>query len=137
MASIQGQNCLPSAEANKSVVLSFYQLGLTDHRSRQAFEKYASADMVEHKPDVPLGTRAAVIEFLEQLTGELPKASWEVLRVASEADLVFLHARFTPEPGSQSYAIADVFRLENCKIVEHWDVVAPPRDGQPNPNSRF
>jgi len=93
--------------------------------------------MVEHKADVPDGTRASVVKYLEELIGELPEAQWEVLRVAAESDLVFLHAKFVPAPGANSYAIADVFRIQDCKIVEHWDVVAPPPRDQLNPNSRF
>jgi predicted SnoaL-like aldol condensation-catalyzing enzyme len=94
-------------------------------------------DFVEHKPDVSNGTREASAEFLEQLISELPQARWEVLRTITEGQMVFLHARFTPAAGAPSYAVADVFRLENCKIAEHWDVVAPPPKEQRNPNSRF
>jgi predicted SnoaL-like aldol condensation-catalyzing enzyme len=133
----QNAACDSSPAGNKATVLSFYQLGLTNHRPREAFERYASADMLEHKPDVPDGTRTAVVQFLEQLIAELPKAQWELLRVVSEGDLVFVHARFLPAPESPAYAIADLFRLKDCRIVEHWDVVGPPRPDQPNPNSRF
>lgn len=129
--------CVESASANREVVLSFYRTGLVERRPREAFEKYAAVEMVEHKPDVPSGTRAAVVEYLERLIAELPQSQWEILRVAAEGDLVFLHARFIPEPGAKPYAIADVFRLKGCRIVEHWDVVGPPRDDQPNPNTRF
>jgi predicted SnoaL-like aldol condensation-catalyzing enzyme len=93
--------------------------------------------MVEHKADVPDGTRASVAKYLEGLIAELPEAQWEILRVAAEGDLVFLHAKFVPAPGADPYAIADVFRLQDCKIVEHWDVVAPPPKDQSNPNPRF
>lgn len=78
-----------------------------------------------------------MVDFLEGLIDELPEARWEILRTVAEEDLVFLHARFTPAPGAPPYAIADLFRIEDCAIVEHWDVVGPPREGQPNPNSRF
>ena len=129
--------CNESVSANREIVLSFYKAGLIERRPREAFERFAATEMVEHKPDVPNGTRAAVVEYLEQLIAELPQAQWEVLRVAAEGDLVFLHAKFVPAPGADPYAIADVFRLKGCKIVEHWDVVGPPRDGQVNPNPRF
>ena len=129
--------CIGSAPVNREVVLSFYRLGLVGHKPRDAFEQFATPGMVEHKPDVPGGTRTSVVNYLEELISELPQAQWEILRVAAEGDLVFLHAKFVPEPGAEPYAIADVFRLQDCKIVEHWDVVAPPRKGESNPNSRF
>ena len=129
--------CQPSVEASRDLVLSFYKQALVDKQPRAAFENYVSPAFVEHKPDVPGGTRDSVANFLEGLIKELPDARWEVLRTVAEKDLVFLHARFTPSSGAPPYAIADLFRVENCTIVEHWDVVGPPQDGQPNSNSRF
>lgn len=129
--------CEPSAEANRDLVLSFYKQALLDKRVRPAFERSVAPDFVEHKPDVLVGTRAGVIDFLEGLVKELPEAQWEILRAVAEKDLVFLHAKFSPAPGAQPYAIADLFRIENCAIAEHWDVVGPPREGMPNRTSRF
>ena len=129
--------CEPTAEASRNLVLSFYKQALIDKRPGAAFEQYVSPDFVEHKPDVPNGGRRAVADFLEGLIKELPDAKWEILRTVAERDFVFLHARFTPAPGAPPYAIADLFRVERCTIVEHWDVVGPPRDEQPNSNSRF
>jgi predicted SnoaL-like aldol condensation-catalyzing enzyme len=124
-------------EANRQVVLAFYTEGLVGKQPRLAFERHMSADFVEHKPDVPAGTREATIAFLEELMKGMPDPRWEVIRTVAEHDMVFLHARFTPAAGAPPYAIADVFRLRDGKIVEHWDVVAgPPADAR-NPNSRF
>ena len=131
------ESCEPTAESSRTLVLSFYKQALVDKRPRAAFEQHVAADFVEHKPDVPTGGRSAVTDFLEGLVKELPDAKWEILRTVAEKDFVFLHARFTPAPGAPPYAIADLFRIKDCAIVEHWDVVGPPRDGQPNTNSRF
>ncbi len=129
--------CDGSVEANRGVVLAFYNEGLVGLQPRTAFQRYMSADFIEHKPDVPHGTREAAATFLEQLIANVPQARWEVVRTIAEGDMVFLHARFTPAPGAPAYAIADVFRLKNCKIAEHWDVVAPPPKDQRNPNPRL
>lgn len=129
--------CDGSADSNRRVVLSFYNEGLVGLQPRTAFERYMAPEFVEHKPDVPQGTREAAAKFLEQLITEVPQARWEVIRTIAEGDMVFLHGRFVPEAGAPAYAIADVFRLKTCKIVEHWDVVAPPPIEQRNPHSRF
>jgi predicted SnoaL-like aldol condensation-catalyzing enzyme len=99
--------------------------------------RYMAPDFIEHKPDVPEGTREATASFLAQIMSDVPQARWEIIRTIVERDMVFLHARFTPAPGAPAYALADVFRLEDCKIKEHWDVVAPPPRDQRNPHSRF
>ena len=129
--------CSPSAQAHRELVLSFYRTALVDRKPREAFERHMSADFIEHKPDVPEGTRAATIDFLEGLMKQLPQAQWQVLRSAAQDDIVFVHATFTPAPGAPANVLADVFRLSECRIVEHWDVVAAPRPDMPNPNSRF
>jgi len=130
-------SCKPSIEASRDLVLAFYNRALIDKQPKAAFEQYVATDFVEHKPDVPNGGRAAVADFLDGLIKNMPDAKWEILRTVADKDLVFLHARFTPAPGAPPYAIADLFRIKNCTIVEHWDVVGPPREGQPNTNSRF
>jgi predicted SnoaL-like aldol condensation-catalyzing enzyme len=129
--------CESTAESSRNLVVSFYNKALVEKQVRIAFEQYVSPAFIEHKPDVPTGDRAGTVKFLESLMQEIPDARWEVLRTVAERDLVFLHARFFPAPGAPAYAIADVFRIENCVIVEHWDVVGPPREGMPNTNSRF
>ena len=67
---------------------------------------------------------------------QLPQARWEILRSVADADMVAIHARFQPAPGAPEYAIADFFRIENCRIVEHWDVVAPPPAEKTQPPAR-
>lgn len=126
-----------SAEKNRKIVLDFYNQALIQRQTRVAFEHYMSEDFIDHKTSLPLGTRAAAIDYLENLIKELPNPKWEIVRTIAEGNLVFLHARFTPEPNAPAYAIGDVFRLENDKIVEHWDIIGEPVKEQQNPNSRF
>ena len=134
---VPSATCAPSAEANRRTVLDFYRMGLVELQPHAAFQRYMSADFVEHKPDVPDGTREAVAAYLAGLIKSVPEPRWEVLRTVAEGDLVFLHARFTPAKGAPAYAVAELFRLKNCQIVEHWDVVAGPPERQLNPRPRF
>lgn len=129
--------CVPSTETSRALVRSFYTKALVDKQVRPAFEQYVAPDFVEHKPDIPGGNRDAVVDFLEGIVKDVPEARWEILRTVADNDLVFVHVRFVPAAGAPAYALADLFRVDECKIVEHWDVVEPPREGQPNPNSRF
>lgn len=131
------QTCDGSEESNRRVVLAFYQEALVGLSPRSGFERYVASEFVEHKPDVEGGDREGVIRYLEALIASVPEPRWEVLRTLADGDHVFLHARFTPAPGASAYAVADVFRLRDCRIVEHWDVVAPPPDDAKNPHPRF
>jgi predicted SnoaL-like aldol condensation-catalyzing enzyme len=125
------------AERNREIVLAFFRQGLMELQPRKAFERYVSEDFIEHKPDVPLGTREATIAYLEDLISSLPSAHWEPIRTIADGEFVLMHVRFTPAPGAEPYAIADIFRIRNSLIVEHWDVVGLPPTQRRNPNPRF
>ena len=137
LAAASAATCQPGPAANRKLVEDFYAEALIGRRPKAAFEKYMAPDFVEHKPDVPGGTRAATAEFLDGLIREVPDPKWEVLRTVAEGDLVVLPVRFTPAPGAPAYAIADFFRVRDCKIVEHWDAVEGPPTEQVNPKPRF
>ena len=137
MMAAAAATCQPSAATNREIVQAFYHQALVEKQPKAAFEQFVSPDFVEHKPMVPAGTRAATAEFLEGLIKMVPDPKWEVLRTVAEGDLVVLHVRFTPAPGAPAYAIADFFRVQDCKIVEHWDAVEGPPKEQVNPKPRF
>ena len=129
--------CVPSAATNTRIVTDFYREALIDKQPGPAFARYMAPDFIEHKPDVPHGTREATAAFLGELIKAMPDPKWEVLRTIAEGDLVALHVRFTPAPGAPAYAIGDFFRLKDCKIVEQWDAVDGPPKEQANPKPRF
>ena len=129
--------CSGSAAENRRIVLDFYTKALIDRKVRTAFETYMDPGFIEHKPDIETGTREATIKFLEGLVTDIPQARWEIVRSVADENLVAVHVRFRPAPGAPEYAIADFFRVKDCKIVEHWDVVAPPSEKPGNPHPRF
>ena len=71
--------CDGSAEANRAIVLAFYNEGLVNRQPDSAFRRYMVPDFVEHKPDVPEGTRDATATFLSQIMTDVPDASWKII----------------------------------------------------------
>jgi predicted SnoaL-like aldol condensation-catalyzing enzyme len=55
----------------------------------------------------------------------------------SDGDFVILHVHSVRDPGTRGDAIIDLFKLENGKIVEHWDVVQPIPEKIVHNNSMF
>ncbi|MET8842906.1 nuclear transport factor 2 family protein [Streptomyces rubiginosohelvolus] len=82
-----------------------------------ALDRYWAEPYVQHSPQLPdgLGTLRAAVPGLEGF-------SWEPQRVAAQGDLVFTHS-LVRGWGPGPTVIVDIFRLENDRIVEHWDVV--------------
>lgn len=60
-----------------------------------------------------------------------------VKRVIVEGDLGVLRVKSEPTPGALGTAIVDIFRLENGKIVEHWDVMQPVPEKMAHGNGMF
>ena len=117
--------------------MEFYRLALEKFDPKAAFETYATPDFVEHSADIAEGTRQAAIDFLASLIQRFPAPKWQVVRSAAEDDLVFLHVHVTPAPGERGVAIVEIFRVQNSKIVGHWDVIQPVPEKPVNANSMF
>ena len=78
---------------------------------------------VQHNPnaaDGPEGFR----KFIGFLREKFPNSKSEIKRSFVDGDYVILHVHAVREPGTRGNAIIDIFKLENGKIVEHWDVGA-------------
>ena len=55
----------------------------------------------------------------------------------ADGDYVILHVHNVPTPGSRGNAIIDIFKLENGKVVEHWDVRQEIPEQSANSNTMF
>ena len=122
-------------EANKKVVLDFYEKGL-NQKDFDAAAKHFGPKYIQHNPTAPDGIEGfkAFIAFRKD---KFPNARSEIKRAFAEGDYVILHVHGVREPGERGVAIVDIFRLENGKIVEHWDVVQPIPEKPANSNGMF
>ena len=122
-------------EANKKAVLEFYEAGLKK-KDFEAAAKYFGAKYIQHNPGAPDGIEGFKT-FVDFLRNKFPNSHSEIKKVFAEGDHVILHVHAVREPGSRGRAIVDIFRLENGKIVEHWDVVQPIPEKAANTNGMF
>ena len=125
----------PKEEANKKVVREFYDKAL-NQKDFEAASKYLGAKYVQHNPraaDGPEGLKS----YLDFLKGKFPKSRSEIKRVFAEGDFVILHVHAVREPGTKGQAIMDIFRVDNGKIVEHWDVIQDVPETAANTNTMF
>jgi predicted SnoaL-like aldol condensation-catalyzing enzyme len=61
----------------------------------------------------------------------------DVKRTIAQGEMVVTHSHLTLKPGEPGVAIADFFRFEGGKVVEHWDVIQNIPDQAANSNSMF
>lgn len=122
-------------EANRQAVLAFYEKGL-NQKDADAALKYVGERYVQHNPnaaDGPDGFR----KFIAFLRDKAPHSHSEIKKSFVDGDFVILHVHSIREPGTRGNAITDIFKLEQGKIVEHWDTVQPIPEASANTNSMF
>jgi len=122
-------------EANKKTVLEFYEAGL-NKKDFEAAAKYFGPKYIQHNPGAPDGIEGFKT-FVNFLREKFPNSKSEIKKVFAEGDFVILHVHAVREPGTRGRAIVDIFRLENGKIVEHWDVAQDIPEKMPHNNGMF
>lgn len=120
---------------NRQIVEEFVEIFYHQKNIRKAFEEFVVEDYIQHNPNIPDG-RDAAIEFLEPKFSN-PSAIFDVKRILVDGDLAMVHLHGRMSVNVLGGAVADIFRLENGKIVEHWDVLQPIPENSINPHPMF
>ncbi|MGU7770392.1 nuclear transport factor 2 family protein [Burkholderia sp. MR1-5-21] len=89
--------------------------------NKKDYEKAArfwSDAYVQHSQHVPAGR-----DGLFGLVRSLPDMRFEYDMVAANGDFVWVHSRYTNSATPTALIAADILRIEDGKLVEHWDVL--------------
>ncbi len=124
------------SEQNKQIALAFYDKLINDFDPETAFNLYGGATYRQHTPVIEDG-REGVTKFIHSLRETYPKSHMEVKKAFSDGDMVILHCHWVRSPGELGNAVVDFFRVENGKVVEHWDVIQPIPETAANNNTMF
>lgn len=122
-------------EENKKVVLDFYEKGI-NKKDFAAASVHFGPRYTQHNPNAGDGPEGFK-NFLAFLREKFPESRSEIKRVFVDGDYVILHVHAVRAPGERGVAIIDIFKLENGKIVEHWDVAQPIPEKAANANGMF
>ena len=121
-----------SLEANKKVAQEFYDT-IINKKDFESARKYIGKNYKQHNPlvaDGPEGLKA----FIEFLKTNFPEARSEIKRTLADGDYVVLHVHSIRPPNMRGRAIIEIFRLEDGKIDEHWDVIQEIPESSANHN---
>ncbi|MCV6585172.1 MAG: nuclear transport factor 2 family protein [Marinibacterium sp.] len=107
----------------KDLVIALFTAAFVDH-DPDAARQLVTPDYIQHNPQVPTGADGllGLMQMVEQ-----SGMTVTTHRVISEGDLVVLHSTFDNADafGAPRLAAFDVFRVDDGKVVEHWDNLQP------------
>jgi predicted ester cyclase len=121
-------------EINKAIIVAFTEA--FNDRNYTAIEQYVAENITEHRAGVQSG-RNSTIGFLQSLASAFPDFQTSIDHMVAEGDRVvvftttngthqgeFIFAPGVPPSGREiSFKTADMYRISNGQLVEHWDVI--------------
>jgi predicted SnoaL-like aldol condensation-catalyzing enzyme len=104
---------------NKALVLEAFDT-LFNKRDYAAAEKFWSPTYIQHSAHIPPG-REGLFNLVKNLPPTLKHDSGTIV---AEGDFVIVHGRFSGQgPGRANLTAADVVRIKDGVLAEHWDVL--------------
>lgn len=122
-------------DANLRLVMDMFAQVLNPMDS-SAVDRFIAEDYIQHNQSVKPG-REPLKAFLDMIRVATPQAVHDVKRAFVDGDHVTVHYHVRRTPDDLGFAVMDIFRVADGKIVEHWDVMQDVVEGSPNPNSPF
>ena len=105
-------------EKNKALVLEAFDT-LFNKRDYVAAERYWSPHYIQHSAHIAPG-REGLFNLIKSI---LPTLKYEPGTILAEGDIVIVHGRFSGFGAPVNWIAADIVRIQNGVLVEHWDVI--------------
>jgi predicted SnoaL-like aldol condensation-catalyzing enzyme len=105
-------------DKNKALVLDAFET-LFNKRDYVAAEKFWSPDYIQHSAHIEPG-REGLFNLIRNAPDTL---RYEHQLIVAEGDYVIIHGRFSGNGRPVAWIAADILRIENGRLAEHWDVL--------------
>ena len=122
-------------EQNKESAINFLRLA-SSGRVREAYMKFIGEGFKHHNPYFE-GSAEALEAGMQENADQNPEKSLDVKLALAEGDLVAVYSEVHHRAGDRGAAVMHIFRFENGRIVEMWDVGQGVPDESPNQFGMF
>lgn len=110
-------------DANKKTVWALYDAAF-NKKDMALARTYMGPHYKQHNP-MAKDDVEGLAGFVAYLKAKSPDFKVELLREFADGDYVITHVWGHNGPTDRGFIAMDIFRLENGKVVEHWDSVQP------------
>jgi predicted SnoaL-like aldol condensation-catalyzing enzyme len=107
-----------SPEQNKKIVLEAFET-LFNRRDYEGAERFWSPNYIQHSAHIAPG-REGLFNLIKSMP---PTLEYEPGMIVADGDLVIVHGRFSGFGAPVNWVAADILRIEDGVLVEHWDVI--------------
>jgi predicted SnoaL-like aldol condensation-catalyzing enzyme len=107
-----------TAQQNKALVLKAFDT-LFNKRDYATAETYWSPDYIQHSSHIEPG-RKGLFDLVRAAPANM---KYDPGPIVAEGDLVIVHGRFSSIGQPANWIAADIVRIENGLLAEHWDVI--------------
>ena len=105
-------------ERNKELVLEAFD-ALFNRRDYAAAERFWSPGYIQHSAHIAPG-REGLFTLVRSLP---PTLKHEPGVIVADGDFVIVHGRFSGFGAPANWIAADILRIQDGILVEHWDVI--------------
>jgi predicted SnoaL-like aldol condensation-catalyzing enzyme len=105
-------------EKNKELVLKAFDT-LFNKRDYAAAERYWSPNYIQHSAHIEPG-RDGLFNLIKSMP---PMSKYEPREIVAEKDIVIVHGRFSGIGLPVNWIAADIVRVKDGLLAEHWDVI--------------
>jgi predicted SnoaL-like aldol condensation-catalyzing enzyme len=107
-----------TAEQLEALVLDAFDT-LFNRRDYAAAERFWSPNYIQHSAHIEPGRKG----LFELVKASPPDMRYENALIVANGDYVMLHGRFTNIGQPANWIVADIVRIEDGLLAEHWDVI--------------
>ena len=120
---------------NKDAAVSFLEMASTG-KVDEAYSKFVGDGFKHHNPYFE-GSAEALHKAMKENAIQNPRKAIDVKRVIAEGGFVMVHFLVKHKPDELGAAVMQIFRFENGKIVEMWDLGQEIPEETPNQHGMF